>query len=495
MEVSLIFASLFDNAIGFRSSGQGFRGEKDMQHYARITKYTPNDSRNIMIVGRKTWDIMPKSVRNSPQRFYIVLSRNDTFVDLSAPTPNNSPASTMIPNFRNVDDNCVFVSSWSDVDAYCKKIRGTYYKIFVIGGEQIYRLALQNAYVSEIFHSGFDLLLKFDDAVLLSIDYSNYRITDQSTSIDKVTINDTEIGMFPVTFTRYESKIAPFEYQYQTLIRRIQTEGVMKSTRGTVTRALNHACIHIDLNQGFPLITLRKSFFRGIVEELLWMMRGETDVQILKDKNIHIWDGNSSRAYLDRVGLNHLNENDIGPGYGFQFRYSGAEYIDCKNDYSGRGIDQLQKCIDLLKNDPDSRRIIINLWNTKDVSSMALPPCPMIYQFTVHNNKISCHLYQRSWDILLGWNTSTAALLTHILAHYCDMGVGTLTHTICDVHYYEQHQGSLDQLLERTPYSLPKLIMTDKKIKKIEDYDISHFNIEGYQCHDPIKMEMIAGSK
>jgi thymidylate synthase len=268
-----------------------------------------------------------------------------------------------------------------------------------------------------------------------------------------------------------------FESQYLQLLNYIITKGSIVNTRNAITKSVKDVSFKIDLSVGFPILTVRKVFWRGIVEELLWMLKGSTDVKELQNKNIHIWDGNSSREYLDKYGFNCYPEGYIGPGYGYQFRH--------------KNVDQWLEVIKLIKNDPTSRRIIINLWDVDNIKNMALPPCHILYQFSVTEGKLNCHLYQRSWDIMCGWNTSTAALITHILANFTGLNVGTLTHTISDVHIYEKHIEQVKEILNRTPLSLPKLIIKNKR-DKVEDFIFEDFIFEDYQSHPSIKLEMIA---
>ena len=213
-------------------------------------------------------------------------------------------------------------------------------------------------------------------------------------------------------------------------------------------------------------------FVRGITEELLWFLRGETDNKILQDKNVHIWDGNSTREFLDKVGLNHLREGDIGAAYGFQFRHFGAEYENCDTDYTGKGFDQVKYVLDQIRNNPNSRRIILNLWNPPFLDKAVLPPCHMVYQFRVYNNTLSCSMYQRSGDIGLGvpFNIASAALMTYLFAHMTGLQPGELTHTIGDAHIYNNHIEAMKEQLNRVPLPFPKLKLKDRDQKDIGDY-------------------------
>jgi dihydrofolate reductase/thymidylate synthase len=244
-----------------------------------------------------------------------------------------------------------------------------------------------------------------------------------------------------------------------------------------------------DLNEGFPILTIRKSAPKWIIREFLWFISGSTNVKQLQDQKISIWDHNSSREFLDEIGLSNLKTGDIGAGYGFQLRHAGTNYIDCETEYKD-GIDQLQICTDLIKNDPNNRRILINLWNVADLKKMALPPCHLLYQFTVTEGKLNIHLYQRSWDINLGWNYATAALFCHLLAHYCDLQVGILTHTICDCHLYVKHLEYVKEFIDRPMHKLPTFKIIGEKPEKVDNYTNQQFVIQNYQAGEKVLMQI-----
>jgi len=257
------------------------------------------------------------------------------------------------------------------------------------------------------------------------------------------------------------------------------------------------------LSKGFPILTVKRCYPRLIFEELMWMIRGHTNVKLLQEKNVRIWDKNSSKDFLDKYHLPY-EEGDIGPGYGFQMRHYGAEYTNCLADYSGQGVDQLAECINLINKDPHSRRIIMNLWNPCDIKKMTLPPCHLVYNFGVDlydepnaitgkRGRLNCHLLQRSWDVVLGWNTSTAAMLTFLIANHCDLDPGYLVHSITDVHLYKNHieSGCVDKMLERTPRILPMLKIINQK-SNIGDYQYEDLVIENYYPCPSIHFELIA---
>jgi thymidylate synthase len=281
---------------------------------------------------------------------------------------------------------------------------------------------------------------------------------------------------------RYVKKCLPFELQYHNLLRSILSAPVKMGRNGN-TRSISGAYIQVDLRDGFPILTGRKVFWRGIVEELIWFLQGRTDAKWLQDRNIHIWDKNTTREFLDARGLNYP-EGEIGPGYGYQIRFAGGNYPEQV------GVDQLMNVIKTLKTNPNDRRMLINLWSVPDIDKMALPPCHLLYQFTVSEGLLHGHLYQRSQDIVLGWNTSTLALLTHIISQETNIPVGTISHTMADVHIYEAHIEGIQEYLNRCPYKSPHLIINNwTGIDKMES---QQFKLDKYHFHDAIKMEMVA---
>lgn len=248
------------------------------------------------------------------------------------------------------------------------------------------------------------------------------------------------------------------------------------------------------LDNNFPLLTTRKIFFKGIVEELLWMLSGNTNSHILKEKNVHIWDGNSTREFLDSRGLTKNEPGDLGPIYGFQWRHFGAKYIDCHTNYDNQGIDQIANIINMLKNDRTSRRIVLSAWNPLDLDKMALPPCHILCQFDVSENKyLECQLYQRSGDIGLGvpFNIASYSLLTIILAHLSGLIPKRFIHILGNAHIYNDHVDGLKEQCERKPTPFPKLhIKNPQDIVKLEDFTFETFELTGYNPQGKINMKM-----
>ncbi|TAQ87127.1 hypothetical protein B7494_g4544 [Chlorociboria aeruginascens] len=308
------------------------------------------------------------------------------------------------------------------------------------------------------------------------------------------------------------------EYQYLDLICEILDTGEHRPDRtgtGTLSlfapRPLKFSLSSPTGTPILPLLTTKRVFLRAVLAELLWFISGSTSSLPLSSAGIKIWDGNGSRAFLDSIGLSHRAEGDLGPVYGFQWRHFGAEYLDCESDYTGKGVDQLAEVIEKLRNNPFDRRIILSAWNVKDLKLMALPPCHMFAQFYVSfphrtslgatpeeekagrgKGKLHCQLYQRSCDMGLGvpFNIASYALLTHMLAHVCDLEPGTFTHTMGDAHVYKDHVTALELQLQREPRSFPELEILREKGGSIDGWKVEDFVVKGYEPHKGIVMKM-----
>jgi thymidylate synthase len=257
--------------------------------------------------------------------------------------------------------------------------------------------------------------------------------------------------------------------QYLDFLRHIRVRGARKDDRtGTGTLSVFGYQMRFDLNDGFPLVTTKKLHLRSIIYELLWFLKGETNIKFLKEHDVSIWD-----EWADAQG-------DLGPVYGKQWRsWPTAD---------GRHIDQLSQAVQALKTNPNSRRILVSAWNVGELEKMALLPCHALFQFYVADGRLSCQLYQRSADALLGvpFNIASYALLTHMLAQQCDLQVGEFVWTGGDCHLYLNHLEQADLQLTRAPYALPRLKLR-RKPPSLFDYEYEDFEISNYQFHAAIK--------
>lgn len=256
---------------------------------------------------------------------------------------------------------------------------------------------------------------------------------------------------------------------YLKLLADVRHNGHRKEDRtGTGTYSRFGAQLRFDLSQGFPAVTTKKLFFKSVVTELLWFLRGESNIAYLKENDCSIWD-----AWADDKG-------ELGPVYGVQWRHWLAP--------DGKEIDQIAELVHALKTNPDSRRHIVSAWNVGQLAQMALPPCHTLFQFYVADGKLSCGLYQRSADLFLGvpFNIASYSLLTHMVAQVCDLEVGDFVHSFGDVHVYTNHLEQVDEQLKRTPKPLPRLRL-DPNIKEIDAFTPNHIELMDYHPDPPLR--------
>ena len=287
------------------------------------------------------------------------------------------------------------------------------------------------------------------------------------------------------------------EDQYLNLIREILSRGTWEEGRNGRTKSIFGHSMRFSLANGkIPILTTKKTAWNTCLKELLWFISGKTSNQLLLNQGVHIWDGNSSREFLDSRGLNHYEVNELGPIYGHQWRHFNAKWQGDAHDYSGEGVDQLQQIIDALK-DPKqrtSRRLIMTAWNPLQLDEMALPPCHIMCQFNVHDgNKLSCMMVQRSCDFFLGipFNIASYSLLTHLIAKHCGLEAYEFVHFMGNCHLYENAIDAAELQITRKPFDFPTV--TIKQVREnINDYQVDDFIINNYQHHEPIKVDMVA---
>jgi thymidylate synthase len=350
-------------------------------------------------------------------------------------------------------------------------------KLFVIGGASIYQQFMDKKLVRDMVIS--HVIQDFGcDQFFPYIREKAWNMTS----------SEMLEGTPLVRVCRY-SAANPDEKKFIDAIAKIASEGIARPDRtgvGTVSVFSGH--LRFSLRDGrFPLMTHRKINLRMIFEELMWMLRGQTDSKILASKKVPIWNANTTREFLDVRGLNHLEEGDIGAAYGFQLRHFGAQYTGCASDYAGQGFDQLQYVIDTLKNNPSSRRIMFSLWNPADLATMALPPCAWSAQFYVADGVLSCKLVQRSSDIALagGWNIAQYALLTYLLANICSLKPGDLIWTPGDTHIYLNQMSAANEITNRTPRPFPVIHITSPADGQITGFEWNNITLKGYNPVTP----------
>ena len=294
--------------------------------------------------------------------------------------------------------------------------------------------------------------------------------------------------------------------QYLDLLRRIKDEGVVKSDRtGTGTKSVFGHQMRFDLSEGFPLLTTKKVFLKGVIHELLWFLSGDTNIKYLVENGVHIWDNDAYRYYNElciKHGVLPVSREDFLAAAGIESPIEGYRFGDLNHVYGyqwrhwdkseeGSFVDQVAQVIETIKHNPDSRRMIVSAWNVAEVEDMALPPCHVLFQFYVADGRLSCQLYQRSADTFLGvpFNIASYALLTMMIAQVCGLKAGEFVHTLGDTHLYLNHLEQVDEQLSREPRSLPTMHL-NPEVKSVFDFRYEDFTLEGYDPHPTIKAPM-----
>lgn len=373
--------------------------------------------------------------------------------------------------------------SYNEAKTICKSLG--HETMFVCGGEEIYKTALSdddlcNVYITEISGNfDCDKFFKYKDHLNhLSCVYKS---------------NISENAVLSVFQNKSE------EFQYLDLLKEILIDGKYFNDRtNTGIYSLFGKTMTFHVKNNFPLLTTKKTFFRGITEELLWFMQGCTDSKILNDKGVYIWKGNTSREFLDAQGFIDREVGDIGPGYGHQWRHYNSPYYGCSYDYTNLGIDQLQNCIDNITYELQSkihnRRNIMIAWNPEQIREMSLPPCHILVQFYLdcQTKDLSLHMYQRSADMFLGepFNIASYALLLYIVCDITGCYPDKLVISIGDCHIYSNHVKQVKTQLTREPHKFPQLKIKSKNDKTLSSYTYNDFELCDYVSHPIIKAEM-----
>ena len=290
--------------------------------------------------------------------------------------------------------------------------------------------------------------------------------------------------------------------QYLDLLDKICRDGVVRDDRtGTGTKGIFGYQMRFNLADGFPLLTTKRVFMKGVIHELLWFLKGDTNIKYLVDNGVHIWDSDAFRYYNElcvKYGVLPVDKDTFLGALGVESPIEGYKFGDLNHVYGyqwrswpaadGGSIDQIREVIETIKRNPSSRRMIVSAWNVADVGSMALPPCHTMFQFFVADGKLSCQLYQRSGDVFLGvpFNIASYALLTMMIARECGLEAGEFIHTLGDAHLYLNHLDQAAEQLAREPRTLPRMTIKGDKAT-IFDYDYDDFLLEGYDPHPAIK--------
>jgi dihydrofolate reductase/thymidylate synthase len=468
---SLIVAIDSKNGIG-KDRTLPWKCPNDLNYFKKITSEVPIEStkQNVVVMGKNTWDSIPERFRPLKDRINVVLSRT---------VEETTPAEMDLENvifFNSID------KVFSFVEEYKKKIN----KTFIIGGNSIYDSFLKTKQISTLYIS--KIKGDFDCDTFFPIKYLEWYRKVYSEHDYSKDLN--------VQFERYEY-INKDEENYLSLLKNIMETGDIRQDRTKIGTKSKFGCVlKWDLTDGtMPILTTKRTFFRGIAEELFWFLSGSTDARKLQERGVGIWNGNSSREFLDSRGLHHLEAGDIGAGYGFQLRHFGAEYTNCNADYAGKGFDQLQYVVDTIRIDPHSRRILFSYWNPAAMDTTSLMPCHLMYQFYINTDRktISCNLYQRSSDFFLAnsFNVVSAVILTHMIGKLTGYTPDKLNHMMGDTHIYQNHITQCETQLSRIPTCFPKFRINPKnEIKTITDFTIEDLELICYFPQAGIKAPM-----
>jgi len=440
-----------NNGIGFENKIPWYLKE-ELNYFKKITTSWKT---NVVIMGRNTWESLPKKP---------LLNRVNIVITSQKLTEN--------------------VNTFTSLSKAYEKYKN-YDNIMVIGGERLYQEALKHpklhkVYITEIYKDyECDKFFPKLDSSLKLVEISKFK---------------QENGIF------YRNKIFQKdgieikneeELKYLDLLKKIIKQGEVVQSRNAITYRIFSNVLTYDLSDTFPILTTKRVYWKGIIEEMLWFISGSTNANELSDKKVKIWEPNSSREFLDSRGLNNYEVGDIGPTYGFNFRNFGAEYKDM--NYKYKGFDQIKYLINEIKTKPNSRRLIIDLWNPCDFDKTALPPCVFMYQFFVSQGKLSCQLYQRSADCFPAnhWNTTSCSLFIHMIAHVCGLQPDKLIHITGDTHIYKDHLEQVKEQLKRNPKPFPKLNIK-RKVENIEDFKAEDFELIDYTPEKSIKANIVA---
>ncbi len=484
----------------------------DLRFFSSITTGNGGEgSQNVVVMGHNTWKSLPSKFKPLPNRHNIVLSRNPDSVQGTVHGVSSSLTETL--------DSLELQQQQHQIG-----------EVFIIGGADVYQQVLSDPRLRKVFithiystDNGDNCLdlTKSATFTTLDIDYNQLSL-EWSSDYYQYTL---ERGAFKGRQVRYQFKVyqnmvsiknhledwtrlsqknvgdstlvSPVnneEVEYLGLLQRVVKEGDVRTSRNGSTRSIFGVRMEFDLTQGrIPLLTTKKMAWKTVIKELLWFLSGDTNAKTLQDQKVRIWDGNSSREYLDSIGLTDREVGDLGPVYGFQWRHFGAKYQTCHSDYSGQGVDQIKECLRQIKESPTSRRILFTGWNPLALKEMALPPCHLLCQFFVESDdRLSLQLYQRSGDSFLGipFNIFSYSVLLLMFCRLTDKKPGRMIHVIGDFHVYENHLDAVKTQLERIPYCFPRIEVEHRD--NLEDFSMSDFKLMEYHCHGGIKAPMAA---
>lgn len=436
-------------------------------------KETTSGNKNVVIMGRNTYFSLP--IKKLPNRKNIVITSKPNLIE----HPD-------VQCFESLDNA---LNNHKDFD------------IYIIGGAKLYEEALNHKNLDKILWN------------IILDSKNNCNIKFPITFIEAMNKFDIDFNYnkirsnLNVSFYKFTNKIERNidESNYLNLLHKILINGDSRQTRNSITKSIFGEKLEFNLINQFPLLTTKKMFLRGIFEELVWFLKGQTDSKILENKNVNIWKGNTSKEFIDKMNLPY-REGDVGNMYGFQLKHAGTNYDGCDINYSQKGFNQINYCLNLLKTDKYSRRIIMTTYIPHEASKGVLYPCHgIVIQFYVKEinnlNYLSCHMYQRSADMFLGvpFNIASYSLLVYMICHILNndneckikFTPDKLTISFGDLHIYNDHYEQVQEQISRTPFIFPKLVIK-KKYTKLEDFKWDSIQIIDYNSHNKISAKIVA---
>lgn len=482
---NIIVAHTVNGGIGKNGKLPWPRIRSDMKHFQDTT------SGHRVIMGRKTWESIVQQLGSQlPNRENIVLTSNPQLYN------NNNNMESVL--FTDKGLRHAIEDGWS-----AKK------KTFVIGGAEIYEQCFQDPYLYKNLQTIYRTVIMDYYVCDRFIEYPNLKQDFEQTESK---YEHSFEGKCQILFEVY-TRINKEEQAYLSLLYKVLNHGICGPSRTNIeTISTFGEMLKFDVSdETIPILTTKHVPFRLSLEEMLFFVSGSTDVQKLRDKKVHIWDGNTTREYLDKRGLTYYEEFDMGPTYSFLFRHAGAEgnYLGKNVDYTGQGIDQLQSVVDALKTDEPNRRIMINLWSAAHLNKMSLPPCLFNYIFKkdvvrkedvqtpgvfTTEKHVSLMVTMRSADLFLGvpFNLTGATVLLRMVCHLSGCLPKELCVIMADAHIYANHIDQVKLQLDRHPFPFPKLRIhrTPDQIKSIDDFKTDDFELFGYKCHPIISAPM-----
>lgn len=494
--INLIVA--FDSKKGISKNNKiPWEIKEDYNFFQDITS-RPNseNKKNVLIMGKNTWKALPVKSRGLRNRITIIISTTMTGEELQQ---------------DNTTKEEVYLTT-SLTDAFTT-LKYQKRDIFICGGSKIYKEALNsleckiNYYIITEIDENYDCDNQFpyDKLLLYKMD-----ITNQKKFLVMDLFRNKKVN---ITFTKYSNlafnqglvtNVNGEEQQYLNLLNEILQKGHYRATRNSNTWSLFGKTLEFNLSKGFPLLTTKKMFFKGIFEELLFFLNGDTNAKHLSELGVKIWDGNTTREFLDKTGLQHYEEFDLGPLYGYNFLHFGYPYEGMNSNYDGKGFNQIEYCLNLIKKDPYSRRILMTSFNPSTASAGVLYPChSIVIQFYVEeNNKLSAVCYNRSQDFFLGnpFNLSSTSLLIYLFCEVINndpeykgnkLSPGRMIMNLGDVHIYEDHYSCCIRQILREPFSFPT-ISFKRKITELTDFKFDDIVLLEYQYYPNIPAKMIA---